>query len=223
MQVDTAYLRRQYNSLSDEALLAIQRADLVEAAQRCYDAELDSRGLTPASATKLAAKKPGAPPEPDNQLDQNAGRETYLLLDDGEEPDWLPDAAEVLSAYALPGQNQAADLADARSVLEAEGIPCHLEALEEVNEPAEAPIVRQRIRLLVPGEMNLHATSILDRDLLNKDFETEWRAHLDQLTDEQLRAMPPEQVFCGLYDRIERINRVYDEELARRGLEAEPT
>jgi hypothetical protein len=30
--------------------------------------------------------------------------------------------------------------------------------------------------------------------------------------------MTPEVVFCGLIDRLERVNRVYDEEIARRRL-----
>jgi hypothetical protein len=30
--------------------------------------------------------------------------------------------------------------------------------------------------------------------------------------------MNPEAAFCGLFDRVERVNRVYDEEIARRGL-----
>ena len=47
MQVDPEYLRRHYNSLSDEALLAFNRSDLVEIAQKCYDAELDRRELAP--------------------------------------------------------------------------------------------------------------------------------------------------------------------------------
>ena len=35
-----------------------------------------------------------------------------------------------------------------------------------------------------------------------------------------LRAMNPEVVFCGLFDRVERVIRVYDEEIARRGLKS---
>ena len=49
MQVDLEYLRRQYASLSDEALLALDRSELVETAQKCYDEELVRRkpiGLT---------------------------------------------------------------------------------------------------------------------------------------------------------------------------------
>jgi hypothetical protein len=38
------------------------------------------------------------------------------------------------------------------------------------------------------------------------------------LSDSDLRLMEPEFAFCGLYDRIERVNRAYDEELERRRL-----
>jgi hypothetical protein len=50
------------------------------------------------------------------------------------------------------------------------------------------------------------------------EFEADWKSHLETLSDEDLRAMNPEAAFCGLFDRVERVNRVYDEEIARRGL-----
>ena len=53
MPVDPEYLRQHYASLSEEGLLAIDRADLVELAQKCYDDELGRRGI---------AKPPDAPP-----------------------------------------------------------------------------------------------------------------------------------------------------------------
>jgi hypothetical protein len=43
MQIDPEALRQRYNSLSDEAFLAIDRSELIEAA--CYDAEFERRGL----------------------------------------------------------------------------------------------------------------------------------------------------------------------------------
>ena len=46
MQIDLEQIRRHYASLSDEALLDIDRDDLTEAAQqRCFDAEFDGQGL----------------------------------------------------------------------------------------------------------------------------------------------------------------------------------
>ena len=47
MQPDPEYLRNYYSSLSDEALLAFNRSDLVEMARMYYDAELSKRRLAP--------------------------------------------------------------------------------------------------------------------------------------------------------------------------------
>src|SRR5262249_14018434 len=47
MKADPEYLRQHYSSLPDEALLDIDRSELVEAAQRCYDDEMMRRGLAP--------------------------------------------------------------------------------------------------------------------------------------------------------------------------------
>lgn len=46
MQIDPEESRRYFDSLSDEALLEIDRDELVEVAQQCYDVELANRGIT---------------------------------------------------------------------------------------------------------------------------------------------------------------------------------
>jgi hypothetical protein len=74
---------------------------------------------------------------------------------------------------------------------------------------------------MVPGKLNMRATSVLDREIFNAEFEANWKTHLEALSDEELRAMNPEVAFCGLFDRIERVNRVYEEEVARRRLNSE--
>jgi PhnB protein len=51
VKLDIDGIRRQYADLSDEALLEIERADLVEAARRCYDEEVARRDL---KAAKVA-------------------------------------------------------------------------------------------------------------------------------------------------------------------------
>jgi len=153
--------------------------------------------------------------------EEEANDETILPLGDGEEPDWLPDAAEVFSGYARPGELPAADVADARDALEAAGIPCHVEVVEEAEEARASPTVMNRLRLLVPGQLNFRAIGILDRDIFNQDFEADWRAHLEQLSDEELREMKPKDVFCGLFDRIERVNRAYGDEVTRRQLKSQ--
>jgi len=45
LQVDLDDFRRRYAELSDEALLDLNRDDLVDLARDCYDAELARRGL----------------------------------------------------------------------------------------------------------------------------------------------------------------------------------
>jgi len=185
MQPDPEYLRQHYASMSDEALLAIDREELVETAQKCYDDELQRR------------EQPAHSPE--------------------EKPDWIDAGSEVFARADLPGTVPAPDIANARDALEAAGIPCYLD-LSEIPEEEAAPKPTHLWRLMVPGNLNLHAASVLERDVFNADLEAEWRNHLETLSPEELLAMNPEMVFCGLFDRIERVTRAYDEEVARRKL-----
>lgn len=70
MKVTTEDLRRHYDSLSDSALLEIQKSDLTDVARACYEEECARRGLTggasaakgsPASAEDVAPA-PGVRP-----------------------------------------------------------------------------------------------------------------------------------------------------------------
>jgi hypothetical protein len=194
MPIDPKYLREQYASLSDEALMAIDRAELVEAAQRLYDEEVARRRENTA-------------------LDDQP-------LGDGDEPDWLQDASEVFSRVDRPGALPADDIADARAALEAEGIPCHvdLSELPQEEEPSNPPPTHIW-RVMVPGNLNQHATSVLDRDIFNANFEAQWKTHLETLSDDEVLEMNPEVVFCGLFDRVERVTRAYEAEIARRKLD----
>jgi hypothetical protein len=133
-------------------------------------------------------------------------------------PDWLEEAAQVLSvAVYTRADPQAVQAGDAQAALRAAGIPCFLEERELLPEPVETVrTAATEVRVLVPGKLNLQATSILDRDLFNQEFEDTWKTHLEMLTDEELREMKPEVVFCGLFDRVERVKRAYREELERR-------
>jgi hypothetical protein len=190
--MDLKNLREHYASLSDDALLEIERADLVEAAQQCYDDEVRQR-------PHLSLK-----PNGDDQ------------------PDWLEDASTVFSRNDWPG-SPPTDVAEARDVLEAAGIPCHLELVEETEGKPTSPEPTHVWQVMVPGTLNLHATSDLDRDIFNADYEETWRTHLEMLSDEEVLEMKPEVAFCGLFDRVERVTRAYDEELSRRRLKSEST
>jgi hypothetical protein len=202
MPVDPKYLREHYASLSDDALQAINRGDLVAAAQQCYDDELRRR--------RGARQIPEPQDVPDEDLEFDSEP-----APDGDRPDWLRDAAEVFSRVDQPGAPPAADLADARDALEAAGIPCYLDLSEIPADDSPRPATHLW-RVMVPGNLNLRAASVLDRDIFNQQYEDEWKTLLETLSDEELRGMKPEAVFCGLFDRVARVNRAYDEELARR-------
>jgi hypothetical protein len=191
MDVDTEYLQRYYSSLSDEGLLETDRVGLVEAAQKCYDRELGNRELP------LLGEESELPHE--------------------EKPAWIDESAQVYSVYSIHGGGAAKDADKVRTVLEAAGIPCYLDFVEDP--PQEyAPVAEYRWRVSVPGRVNMAATSILDRDIFNDEFESLWRTHLQMLTDQELSEAEPREVFCGLFDRIERVVRASSDELARRGL-----
>jgi hypothetical protein len=64
----------------------------------------------------------------------------------------------------------------------------------------------------------MHATSIADRDLLNDEYEAEWRTHLESLSDKELMTLDPD-IFCaGMLDRVARITKSYKNEMERRNI-----
>jgi hypothetical protein len=220
MQLDPEYLRQHYASLSDEGLLAIDRADLVEAARMIFDLEAGRRKLLP------RRDQPQGPPTLPNQADP-PGEEAEIdepeldgeMPGTEEKPDWLEDAAEVYSYAVQTTWANAPHAVEARDALEAAGVPCYWDLCEIPEEESASQSATHRWRLMVPGKLNLAATSVLEREIFNPEFELEWKTHLEALPDEELRAMNPQVAFCGLYDRIARINRVYDAEIARRRLQ----
>lgn len=211
--------------LSDEALFALKREDLVDAAQQCYDEEVSRRkaaGVQEEESVDAWEHDPGLTGQP--------GDPEQDLLDDAEDPDgdgeppeWLEEAA-CACAFAVPPTSYAEpgpyspELLSARDILRTAGIPCHI-TMNQIEEPARAkPRVHHEYCLMVPGGLNLHATSLLDRDLFNVQQETEWSAHLESLSDEELQKLRPE-VFCaGYLDRAARLKRAFQEELGRRRL-----
>lgn len=209
MQVDTEYLRQQYAALSDEALLEINRADLVEAARKCYDEELQRRQLSSTANRSMRDRAPDG---------RAAHRAEYS--NDEHRPDWFEEGAEVYSETIFPGASSGAEAAsEAADVLRAAGIPCYLEMCEIPREQQSAfPPPTHRWRLLVPGKLNLRATSVLDEEIFNPELETEWKAHLESMSDGELSEMNPQIVYSGLFDRLERLTKAYEEEVLRRGL-----
>ena len=204
MPVDLKYLREHYAALSDQALSAIDRTELVQEARQCYDQEVARRKVARPST-----------PVPTHAFDKALELDEELPAT-GDQSDWLDEAAEVYSSYERHGAGPTEDIVDARDALEAAGIPCYLDLYEE--KASSVPPPAHRWRVLVPGTLNLRATSVLEREIFNSEFEAGWKTHLETLSDEELRAMNPQEALCGLFDRVERVTKAYEEEIARRKL-----
>ena len=57
-----------------------------------------------------------------------------------------------------------------------------------------------------------------EKKIFNPEIEAQWRTHLEALSDEEFRAITPRLAYGGLFDRLERVVRAYEDEMARRGL-----
>ena len=107
MKVDADDFRRVYESLNDEALLAVKRDELVEVAQQCYDVEVAQRGLT-AHGDVAAVPAQGSAEAPSEELVEVA---TFTDVDDARLARDLLASAEIPSYLAadanLPGNMSA--------------------------------------------------------------------------------------------------------------------
>jgi hypothetical protein len=191
MEFDLEQLRRQYSELTDEALLEMDRDELVEAAQQCYDDELAKRKLRPAKR-RVASSAPG--------IDHDRR--------DEEEPDWLKDAMPAMSM--VDGEPS---VLDARRALDGAGIPCYI-VDREPEKPGD-PVLSD---LMVPPGQHLLALSVLDRDFFNPQVEEDWKNHFETLGDQELLDIDADLLVAGMRDRIERLVRAYEDELLKRGL-----
>ena len=181
MKIDIEYLRKQYASMEDDALLSINRDDLTPAAQEVYDAEVRGREL-----------------------------HTGLEIEEQIEPDWMEDACEVCSFTETPGKHVAPEADQAGEVLKEAGIPCFVKVEEEGH--------FRFYKLFVPAKGNLLAMSMLDKQIFNAALEADFRDHFESLSDDEMREINPRALVAGLQDRIDRLMRVYEEELERRGV-----
>lgn len=187
MQLNIENLRRHYASLSDETLREIDRSELVEAARACYDHELAQREpLKVIRAAPLHA--------PDEETES-------------------AEAACVLAFPVLPGKNAATEAENARIILEEAGIPCYVELHPVEPDPTPAP--ESEYRVIVPSALNLRAVSMLDKEIFNEQADAGWRTHFENLPDEELFGKK-EILLGGILDRVVRISKAYDEEVARR-------
>ena len=202
MSINTRQLRQHYASLSDEELEALDPNDLTDVAHSCYDSEMKLRGLSPAGPN-LDDAEGGEHPEP-LEADGDAHQ------DDG--------GSFVASTFVdVPGSSSVADAEDAYRALSDAGIPCRVKVQEPEPDPPNGVYYPER-QIIVPGGLALRATSILDKAIYNPKQESEWKTHLESLTDDQLRRITVDDICAGLLDRAERLRRAYLAERRRREL-----
>ena len=193
-------LRRRYASLSDGELQALNPAELTDIARQCLEEEMAQRQLAQEEATEEGA----------------LAAITYETQDGMEvKEDWLDTAACACSFTDMPGSNHVEDAARAQDALLAAGIPCQLEVVAGDPRSRQGPRYDE-YPVLVPEPLNLKAISVLDRDIFNPQLEADWRAHFAALSDEELTQLTPDVICAGLVDRVERLKRAFDDEIARR-------
>jgi hypothetical protein len=200
VQVDIERLRQHYRSLSDDELSALKREELTEAAGKCLEEECERRGLD-------AMQEPDRPPD-----DEGYDRTSFEAPVDA---DWLQDAACACSFASQPGGSAATDAENARRALQDAGIPCQVSAVEVAPASGDQP-AQHEYRVMVPGALNLEAASILDQEVFNPQLEADWRTHFESLSDRELAALHPDVICAGLFDRIARLKRAYNDEVSRR-------
>jgi hypothetical protein len=193
MKLNIEELRQHYASLSDEALRAINRAELVEIARECYDHELAQREpLKKTESLPKRALRVAPLDEPEQQEDMEEAAEDELEEDGGADPpEWLEEAACVCTFAMFTGGSASVDAENARDVLTEAGIPCHV-TLQRI-EPSQSPPPRSEYRVMVPGGLNLDAASVLDKEIFNAEIEAEWQAHFSVLSDEDLLGVNQER------------------------------
>jgi hypothetical protein len=219
MRIDPEDLRRHYESLSDEGLLEIDRADLVPVAQGIYDREIARRGLNGPPEQEEEAYDRGAPDDQTDEAEDFAGEPLPDEGDDGPPPAWLEDAGCPWSAYMRPGYDYAGNGAEVQAALRGARIPSRVVVKPPEPEAEQGPPPGLYC-VMVPGDLSMRAYSVIQRKIFNPQAEADWRTHLLNLSDEQLRRLRPDD-FCGEYlDKAERLKRAYLEEIARRNLEA---
>jgi hypothetical protein len=197
MPIDAEHLRQHYASLSDDEFDELVRDDLTDVAQKCYDHEFERRGLRRSrEETPDVARPRTALPEESDEFED-------------EEP-------FVVCAFRVDG-DAAHSASEARSALEASGVPCRIE-VQEVEDESTGPRRWTEYQVIVPNGLSLQATSVLDKEVFNIKMESDWKTHLETLSDEQLLRLDADALCEGLLDRAARLKKTYKEEVQRRGL-----
>ena len=221
MRIDPEDLRRHYESLSDEGLLDIDRSDLVPVAQGIFDEEIARRGLERPPEEKEEGDGDGYHrplPVFRAAADWDFASQLGADTDDGPSPAWLENAACPWSAYIYPDADYIGTGVEVQAALREAGIPSRI-----VVNPSEPPPTPGSLYcVMVPGDLATRACSVVERRVFNRMAVAEWRSQLQAFSDEQLRALNPEDFWGALLERAESLKQAYLDEIARRNLQAAP-
>lgn len=200
MQIDPEQFTRHYATLSDEALLAIDPADLVDVARQRWEQELRSRGLADTEDAEEA---------------EASGEGDFDDADPAVSDDWKERAICACSFVQASAQDSAAaSAAAADAALSDAGIPCFIDS--NPGDPSQGTTPRYLV--MIPASLRLLAESVLDKELFNAALEAEWQAHFDELSDEDLRALDADELCAGMLDRAARLKKTFAAELLHRGI-----
>ena len=95
MQIDPEDFKRHYALLSDDALLEIDRDELVHAARSCYDAELAERNLARPDAEEIAPSPNQSDDAPGQTEDGSQLVATFVSLDEANFARGLLQSADI--------------------------------------------------------------------------------------------------------------------------------
>jgi hypothetical protein len=94
LDITTEDFRRHFDLLSDESLLDTKRDELTELAQRCYDEEIEKRGLNATLAEEVIVEEPELD-EPSPEVEDLVVVATYDNGGDAEQAKTLLDEAKI--------------------------------------------------------------------------------------------------------------------------------
>jgi hypothetical protein len=157
MQIDLEDIRRHYALLSDEALLAIHRSDLIEEAQVCLDEEIAKR-----HPEGLPDTDSGPEPTWQEAAEVESG-DDESGVDDSQEPE-----AERGAVVSIASYTHADEARLARGLLEIAGIPSFLG--NEQNALGGA------LHLLVPTDLVDAALEVLADDISDEELAAQAEA-----------------------------------------------
>lgn len=198
----------------------IDRSDLAPVAQEIYDQEIARRGLDHPPEQEVEAFHR---PLPIFKAGADRGFASELRADnDGPPPAWLEDAVCSWSADIYPDGDYMVTGAEVQTALREAGVPNRIVVKPPEPKPKPKPPSTSHglYCVMVPGDRATRACSVVERKVFNRMAEAEWRSQLQGFSDEELRALNPEDFWGALLDRAERMQRAYVDEIERRKLQS---